>query len=101
MDTTTARTAQLGDAVSYLRFMSANPVTYTIPSNSAVPFPINSVIEVEQAGAGAVSIVAGALPGGGNVAILSRAADFTLAGQYAVAALRKVDTDTWVLEGDL
>jgi hypothetical protein len=94
--TTQARTAGIDDAAEYVRFTNAAAVGYTIPPNSAVPIPINAVIEFEQAGAGAVTVIPGA-----GVTILSRGADLVLAGQYAVAALRKVGTDTWVLTGDL
>jgi hypothetical protein len=94
--TTTTRTAAMEDAVEYVRFTNAGAITYTIPPNSAVPFPINTVIEFEQAGAGAVTVAPGV-----GVTINSRGADLTLAGQYAVAAIRKVGTDTWVLTGDL
>ena len=89
-------TAALADAGTYIRFTSAGAVTFTIPPNSAVAFPIGTVIEFEQAGTGAVSVAAGA-----GATILSRLGDVTLAGQYAVAALKKVATDTWVLTGDL
>jgi len=89
-------TAALGDANSYVRFTSSSPVSFTIPPNSSVAFPLGTVIEVEQGGAGAVSIVAGA-----GVTINSRASDLTLAGQYAVAFAKKVGTDTWTVNGDL
>lgn len=94
--TTTARTASLDDTSEYVRFTNAGATNYTIPPNSSVPIPINAVIEFEQAGAGVVTVVPGA-----GVTILSRGADLILAGQYAVAAIRKVGTDTWVLTGDL
>ena len=91
-----SRTATLGDANSYVRFTSASATVFTIPTGVSVDFPIGTVIEIEQGGAGAVSVAAG--PG---VTINSRGADLTLAGQYAVAALKKVGTDTWTLTGDL
>jgi hypothetical protein len=61
-----------------------------------VAFPIGTVIEVEQGGAGAVTIAPGA-----GVTVNSRGGDLTLAGQYAVAALKKVAADSWTLTGDL
>lgn len=94
--TGTAYTADLTDADDYIRFTNAAAVSFTIPPNSAEPFPLGTVIEMEQAGAGALSVV----PGSG-VTINSRGADLTLAGQYSVAALKKVATDTWTLVGDL
>lgn len=92
----TAYTAVLADANGYIRFTSAAAATFTIPPNSAAAFPIGTVIEIEQAGAGALSVAAGA-----GVTINSRAGDQTLAGQYAVAAVKKVAADSWTLTGDL
>lgn len=95
-DGATARTAGMGDASAYVRFTGASPITYTIPPSVTVDFPLGTVIEIEQGGMGALS-VAGA-PG---VTVNSRGADLTLAGQYSVAALKKVAADTWTLTGDL
>jgi hypothetical protein len=94
--TGTTYTAALTDANDYIRFSNASSITFTIPPNSSVAFPIGTVIEVEQAGAGALSVAAGS-----GVTINSRGSDLTLAGQYSVAALKKVATDTWTLTGDL
>lgn len=94
--TGTSYTAVLADANTYIRFSNASAITFTIPPNSAVAFPIGTVIEMEQAGAGALSVAVGA-----GVTINSRSADLTLAGQYAVAFVKKVATDTWTMNGDL
>jgi hypothetical protein len=94
--TGTSYTAVLGDANTYIRFTNASAVSFTIPPNSSVAFPVNTLIEVEQAGAGALSFVAGT-----GVTLNSRASDLTLAGQYAVAFAKKVATDTWTVNGDL
>lgn len=94
--TGTSYTAALGDANSYVRFANASPVSFTIPPNSSVAFPVGTVIEFEQAGAGAVTVVAGS-----GVTINSRSSDLTLAGQYAVAFVKKVATNTWIMNGDL
>jgi hypothetical protein len=79
-----------------VRFTNASAVTFTIPPNSSVAFPVGSFIEIVQSGAGAVSVAAGS-----GVTINSRSADLTLAGQYAVAFVKKVATDTWIMNGDL
>jgi hypothetical protein len=92
----TSYTAVLADANSYITFTNGSAVTFTIPPNSSQPFPIGTVIEIEQAGAGALSVAAGA-----GVTINSRAADLTLAGQYGVAFIKKKATDTWTFNGDL
>lgn len=92
----TSYTAVLADGESYIRFSNASAISFTIPPNSSVAFPVGTVIEVEQAGAGALSFVAGS-----GVTLNSRASDLTLAGQYAVAFAKKVATDTWTVNGDL
>jgi hypothetical protein len=92
----TAYTAALGDAGAYVRFTNGAATGFTVPPNSAVAFPVGTVIEVEQAGAGALSVVAGA-----GVTINSRGGDLTLAGQSGGAALKKVAADSWTLTGDL
>jgi hypothetical protein len=73
---------------------SAN--TVTVPPNSTAAFPIGTVIEVFQLGAGATSIVAGS-----GVTIRSNGNRLNLSARYAVAGLRKRATDEWVLSGDL
>lgn len=92
----TSYTAVLADANTYIRFTNGSAISFTIPPNSSEAFPVGTVIEVEQAGAGALSFVAGS-----GVTLNSRASDLTLAGQYAVAFAKKVATDTWTINGDL
>jgi hypothetical protein len=92
----TSYTALIGDANTYIRFTNASAVTFTIPLNASVAFPVNTVIEMEQAGAGTLTVAAA-----GGVTINSRASHFSLAGQFGVAALKKVATDTWTLTGDI
>lgn len=92
----TSYTAVLADANTFVRFTNASAISFTIPPNSSVAFPVGTVIEVEQAGAGALSFVAGS-----GVTLNSRSSDLTLAGQYAVAFAKKVATDTWTVNGDL
>lgn len=94
--TGTSYTAVLADANSYVRFTNAAAVAFTIPPNSSVAFPIGTVIEFEQGGAGALTITAGV-----GVTLNSRGADLVLAGQYAIGAAKKVATDTWTVTGDL
>lgn len=89
-------TGVLADGFSFIRFTNAGAVTFTVPTNASVPYPIGTVIEFEQAGAGTVT----ATPAGG-VTINSRGGVFNTAGQFAIGALKKVGTDTWTLAGDL
>ena len=96
-DGTEARTLGLADINAHLVFSSAAAVTVTVPSNAVVAFPIGATVDIEQAGAGQVS-----LTGEAGVTLnrpAGRAA--ATAGQYAVLRLRKVAADTWTLFGDL
>jgi hypothetical protein len=94
--TAAAYSATPKDAGCYLRFTNAAAVSFTIPKNLNCPVPIGTEIQMEQAGIGGLTVVAGA-----GVTINSRGADLILAGQFAVAALKKVAADTWTLTGDL
>jgi hypothetical protein len=92
----TTYTAVLRDLGTRIRFTNGSPVVFTLPLNSVVPFPINTEIELEQAGAGALSVATG-----GGVTVNSLGGDLILGGQYAVALLKQVAADTWVLSGQL
>lgn len=92
---TASYTLVLGDAGKAVEFNSANAVTLTVPPNSAVAFPIGTVIELFTLGAGQVTIA----PGSGVT--LRSGNGLKLRVQYSVAALRKRATDEWVVAGDL
>ena len=73
--------------------------TYTIPLNSSVAFPIGSIINIIQIGAGQVTI-----QGASGVTVASTGAVATapkLRVQYSAASLIKVGTDSWYVVGDL
>ena len=91
-----AHTLALSDAGKAVEITSATPVDLTVPTAATVAFPVGTVVEVCQLGAGQVSIV-----GAVGVAVESRGSLSDLAGQYAVASLRKRAADVWVLVGDL
>lgn len=78
---------------------NASAQTYTIPLNSSVAFPIGSMINIIQIGAGQVTI-----QGAGGVTVASSAATASapkLRVQYSAATLIKVGTDSWYVVGDL
>ena len=92
-----ARTLGLADINAHLVFSSTSAVTVTVPLNASVAFPIGSTIDLEQTGAGVVSVAGEAgvtvnKPAGRTAATL---------GQYAVIRLRKVALNTWTLFGEL
>lgn len=89
-------TAVIGDANGYIRMNVAGANTFTVPASASVAFPVGTRLYVEQRGAGVTTIT----PDTG-VTIRCRGGIYTTAGQYAVVALVKVDTNTWVLSGDV
>ena len=93
--TTTTYTFVLADKGKYIRFSNANPQFITVPPNSSVAFPVNSVITFEQAGAGSVVVQAGA-----GVTVNTYEGYMTQ-GQYAAAQLVKKATNTWTLIGTI
>lgn len=73
---------------------SAN--TITIPPNSSVPFPINTVVYFRQGGAGETSIVAGS-----GVTIDSAGSALDMVTLNSGAAAIKTGTNSWWLFGDI
>lgn len=87
----------LGDAGKVVEMNLASANTLTVPLNATVGFPVGTVIEVCQIGAGQTTLT----PATGAVNLRSRGALLKLAGQWASASLRKRGTDEWVVAGDL
>jgi hypothetical protein len=96
-EATTSRTSLLTDAGSYVRFTNGSATTYTIAPQSSVAWRDGAQIELEQGGAGAVTI-----QGGSGVTIrVNSALTAVTNGQYAVAGLKRVAANEWVLFGNL
>lgn len=93
---TASMTLALADAGRVVGMNVASANTVTVPTNAAVPFPIGTVIELFERGAGQTSIVAAS-----GVTLLASGGRLKLANQYAVAGLRKSGTNEWVVSGDL
>jgi hypothetical protein len=75
---------------------SSSDVIITIPANSTTSFSNGQKIEIVRSGTGNVSI-AGAV----GVTINSKNSNKKISSQYAGCVLVKVDTNTWLLVGDL
>jgi hypothetical protein len=92
-------TATISDAYQVLELMNkATAISFNIPSNASVAFPIGTVITVLNIGAGVCTIKAVT---SGTTTVLSAgavAAQPTLA-QYKSAACIKTGTDTWYVVG--
>ncbi len=92
----TAYTLALTDAGLLVESTDGTGFAVTVPPNSTHPFPIGTVIEFSQYGAGQMTFVAGA-----GVTIRSTDGKLKLYGQYTGASLRKRATNEWILVGDL
>jgi hypothetical protein len=67
-----------------------------IPTNTGVAFPIGSQIIIVQYGTGQTTIA-----GTAGVTLRSSGGKTKIAARYGMATLIKIDTDEWVLAGDL
>jgi hypothetical protein len=75
---------------------ASTDTTVTVPPNSSSPFPVGSRLDVVRLGTGAVTFVQGS-----GVTINSKNGNKKIASRYSGATIFKVDTNTWVLIGDL
>jgi hypothetical protein len=74
---------------------------FTIPTNASVAFPIGSVINVIQIGAGQTTIKA-VTPGTTTISSTGASAVAPkLRAQFSAASCIKVATDTWYVIGDI
>ena len=89
-------TLALADAGTVVEFTGGSATNVTIPPNSGVAFPVGTVIEVFQDGAGTVTVVAGS-----GVTLRSVSSHVAAAGQYATIGLRQRAANEWVLSGAL
>jgi hypothetical protein len=64
-------------------------------TNSSIAFEIGDQVNLLQLGAGQVTVA------GSGVTFRSEGSKLKLKGQYAMATLVKIDTDTWVLVGNV
>lgn len=88
-------TAVLADGGTMVEMSNASANNFTVPPNSSVAFPVGTVIDVLQTGAGQTTIVAGA-----GVTV-NYAIGLKLRAQWSAASLIKRATNTWVAIGDL
>lgn len=91
-----SRQLALTDAGKVVYMTNTSAATITIPSNSAVAFPIDTEIEIYRAGSGSVTISPAS-----NVTILCATTSRAIAKQYQSIRLKKYEVNTWALEGDV
>jgi hypothetical protein len=94
--TGTSYTTVLGDDGKLITLDNASAITLTIPPNGTVAYGIGTQLNIMQLGAGQVTITPGAA-----VTIRSFNSRLKTSGQYAVATVVKIATDTWVAVGSL
>ena len=79
----------------WVRANSASALTFTIPPNSSVAFPIGTSIVMDQEGAGQLTVAAGA-----GVTLQKAGATSNTRAQFSVLAITQLATDIWMLTGD-
>lgn len=89
-------TLALSDAGNTITMSSSSQKYITVPANSDVPFPIGTRLDVLALGTGLVSLTEGV-----GVTINSKNGNKDIAAQYSGASLVKINTNTWILVGDL
>jgi hypothetical protein len=91
----TTYTFVLSDNGKLVTFNNGSPITATVPTNLAVAYPIGAQINILQLGIGRINVV-----GSGGVNVYATPGLKTR-DQYSAATLIKIDTDSWLLTGDL
>ncbi len=93
----TVHTLALADAEYFQICSNALTQVITIPANASIAFPLNAEIDFFQQGAGQVTFV-------GDVGVTVQSAVGVapkIDAQFGKATLKKIDTDTWCVFGDI
>jgi hypothetical protein len=93
--TGTSYTIQLSDLAKMITMDSSSSMTITVPPNSAHPFEIGDSINILRKGSGSLTV-----QGGVGVSV-NATPGAMLRAQWSSATLVKLDTNVWVLIGDL
>ena len=94
---TASRTLTLDDAEQFIVADSTSAVVVTIPTNAAVALPVGTEIAVLRKGTGTATITAAS----GVTLNGTSAGSKPIGSQYGTVALRKIDTDAWIIAGDI
>lgn len=94
--TSTLNNIVLTDLYKLIKTNNAAANDLRIPTNLSVAFPIGSQIIIVQYGAGQTTIAPTA-----GVTMRSSGGKTKIAAQYGMATLIKIDTNEWVLAGDI
>jgi len=96
---TATYTAVLTDASKLVTMSVATANDFLIPTNANVAFPVGTVINVVQIGAGKTTIKA--VTSGTTTISSTASVDPDLRAQFSAASCVKVATDTWYIFGDI
>lgn len=97
--TGTTYTLVLTDNGRLVTLSNASAITVTVPLNSSVAYATGAIINIQQIGAGQVTI-----QGASGVTITSTGATATAPvtrAQYSAASIIKTGTDSWTVIGDI
>jgi len=94
--TGTTYTLAAGDAGELVTLANASAITLTVPTNASVPFAIGTQITITRAGSGALTVV-----GDTGVTVNSADSFLKLRTQWSSGTLIKLNTNSWILIGDL
>lgn len=92
--TGTTYTLVLTDNGRLVTLNNAAAITVTVPLNSSIAFATGAVVNLQQIGAGQVTVV-------GASGVTINGTGTALRAQWSAASLVKTATDTWTLIGDL
>jgi len=92
--TGTTYTLVLTDRDKLVTLSNASPITLTVPLNSSVAYATGTVINIQQIGAGQVTVA-------GAAGVTLNGTGTKTRAQWSAASLVKTATDTWTLIGDI
>lgn len=94
--TGTAYTIGTADVGKLVTLTNVAAQTITVPANSSVAFAIGDQVNFLNLSTGTATFVAG-----GTAVIRSAGSKLKLSTQYAVCTVLKIDTDAWVMVGNV
>lgn len=94
----TSYTLGVNDTGKALIFSNSSPVNVTIPDDSTYEFAVGQTFLIIQNGTGTVSVTT---EDAATISSTAGTGTVDLNGQFATATLIKIDTDEWVIYGDL
>ena len=93
--TGTSYTLAAADNGKIVTLDNSSAITVTVPANSSVAMPTGAMVNIMQKGAGEVSVT------GATGVTVNSGNGYKSRAQYSVATVVKLDTDSWVLIGDI